>query len=241
MYHLCSAILQVTEVPRWERRCTCKSLEAAATNPPQRSSKPPNRILCTLLCWGTTSCHQEYRGEDISFLKVEENMQSWRKPDHDMTTYSKNPKPTEAASFWLAPRPVRKTIDELETLQLKSCETLELFILAKIVVLLCFLDTKHGKVWRGKSANVSEQTATDMTHARKKWSVHEYDCLYPEEAVVRRLWSATTLHTRRKLLPPSGREVIIIVTCFMSGQDNMKGNSQIHNDNCNSCYCLQQV
>lgn len=47
-------------------------------------------------------------------------------------------------SLRLSPGPVRKAVDELEPLQVKTSVALELLILAKVIVLLCFL--QRGKI-----------------------------------------------------------------------------------------------
>lgn len=50
---------------------------------------------------------------------------------------------TQTLSLRLSPRPVRTAGDELEALQLQTSVALELLVLAKVVVLLCFL--QEGK------------------------------------------------------------------------------------------------
>lgn len=50
---------------------------------------------------------------------------------------------TDAHSTWLTPRPVRKTVDELKTVQVKSSVALELLILTKVIILLPFLSEEE--------------------------------------------------------------------------------------------------
>lgn len=51
---------------------------------------------------------------------------------------------------------------------------------------------------------------------------------YPEEAVRGLLWSETALHTRRELIPQASGVVIIVVTCFLSKEEDIYWEKTVH-------------
>lgn len=76
--------------------------------------------------------------------------------DHCSPVWWEN-KLTGTTSTWLSPRPVRKTVDELKTLQIKSSEAPKLLILTKVIIQLWFLPEVVVKLinTRNKYTNIN--------------------------------------------------------------------------------------
>lgn len=134
------------------------------------------------------------------------------------TKVQRSHKLTDAASCWFSPRLIWTTVDVLETFQFEPGVALELLILTKVIILLCFLVAeKLEKRRKVRNYCSIKQSKEDCSGSTELWGVF----VYPEEAVGRTFRPSAALHTRGQLVNPAHCEVVIVVTGLLSGHQNM--------------------